>query len=105
MSSEFAELRACLYRTKEELVRFRRIVVKSVMSTEIFDPALAKLRMDRWEKAFGEDDEKKELSDDEIASRKANAAGCTKHEQRLAFFQVAAISQCMDGRAISQDHR
>jgi hypothetical protein len=52
MSSEFDELRACIYTTPLELRRFRQLVVNTVMATDIFDQDLARLRLERWQVAF-----------------------------------------------------
>ena len=56
MSDQFKELRQCLFVSKEELARFRQIIVNSVMATDIFDKELSALRKNRWEKAFSEQD-------------------------------------------------
>ena len=52
MRSEYADLRACLFTDRNELRRFRQLVVNSVMATDIFDPELKRMRDQRWEKAF-----------------------------------------------------
>ena len=58
MSPEYKELQACIYNTKEELERFRSIVVNVVMATDIMDKELGAKRKARWEKAFsGEEEE------------------------------------------------
>ena len=54
MDSEYAGLRAAICQTKEEMNRFRELVVNSVMATDIVDKELKTLRNDRWEKAFSE---------------------------------------------------
>jgi len=55
MSHEYKQLRECIYTTREELHRFRQLVVNTVLATDIFDPDLGKNRKDRWNRAFGED--------------------------------------------------
>ena len=52
MSSEFEVLRSFLFQTQTELIRFRQLVVNSVMATDIVDKDLKALRNVRWEKAF-----------------------------------------------------
>lgn len=54
MSAEFSDLRATIYQTKEELTRFRQLLVRQVIATEIFDPQLVKARLEQWQQAFGE---------------------------------------------------
>ena len=48
----YKDLRACIYETKEELERFRQLVVNAVMATDICDKELGALRKERWNKAF-----------------------------------------------------
>eukprot|EP00980_Cylindrotheca_fusiformis_P026012 scaffold15192_cov88-Cylindrotheca_fusiformis.AAC.2 len=52
MEDRYAELRACIYQTEEDLRRFRQLVVNAVMATDIVDKELQELRKDRWETAF-----------------------------------------------------
>eukprot|EP00934_Nitzschia_sp_Nitz4_P004178 Nitzschia sp. Nitz4//scaffold273_size25297//1398//4964//NITZ4_008313-RA/size25297-processed-gene-0.16-mRNA-1//1//CDS//3329545238//4168//frame0 len=52
MAEQFKELRDAICGTEEELVRFRELVVNSVMATDIMDKELIGLRNQRWEKAF-----------------------------------------------------
>eukprot|EP00980_Cylindrotheca_fusiformis_P015220 scaffold4224_cov85-Cylindrotheca_fusiformis.AAC.2 len=54
MGDEFAELRACIYQTEEELRRFRQLVVNTVLATDIADKELQTLRKKRWDTAFSE---------------------------------------------------
>ena len=60
MQPEYKDLRACIYTTKEELRRFRQLVVNVVMATDICDKELNALRKHRWDLAFtgneGKDD-------------------------------------------------
>lgn len=73
MGPEYDALRACVYVNKEELVRFRHLVIKSIIATEIFDPDLAKQRLDRWNEA--NDSYQSSLVDkDEARNRKATVA-------------------------------
>lgn len=50
----FSNLRSCIHPTKENLARFRQLVVNSVMATDIMDNGLKALRNRRWERAFSE---------------------------------------------------
>lgn len=52
MGPAFVDLRACIYTNKDELCRFRELIVNTVMATDIFDPELAKNRRERWQRAF-----------------------------------------------------
>lgn len=54
MRPEFGELRNCIFADKNELRRFRALVVNSVIATDIFDKELGTLRKNRWAKAFSE---------------------------------------------------
>eukprot|EP00980_Cylindrotheca_fusiformis_P005059 scaffold1072_cov124-Cylindrotheca_fusiformis.AAC.5 len=54
MQDEYEDLRACIYQTKEDLHRFRQLVVNTVMATDIVDKELQNLRKARWETAFSE---------------------------------------------------
>ena len=56
MDPAFSELRNCIYQTEEEFVRFRQLVVNSVMATDIIDKDLKAHRNARWEKAFQKKD-------------------------------------------------
>jgi hypothetical protein len=50
----YSALRNAIYATKEEMLRFRQIVVNSVMATDIMDPILKAQRNARWERAFAD---------------------------------------------------
>jgi class 3 adenylate cyclase len=52
MDDKFDHLRCCIYANTEELVRFRQLVVNTVMATDIFDKELSVLRRSRWDKVF-----------------------------------------------------
>ena len=52
MDDQFMNFRRALFQTKSELLRFRQLVVNSVMATDIADKDLKTLRNDRWAKAF-----------------------------------------------------
>ena len=67
MQPEYVDLRACIYTTKEELRRFRQLVVNVVMATDICDKELNTLRKQRWELAFAGNESK----EDDSMNRKA----------------------------------
>lgn len=52
MDSQFDKLRGAICDTEDELSRFRKLVVNSVMATDIVDKELKQLRNKRWDKAF-----------------------------------------------------
>ncbi|KAL3939168.1 MAG: hypothetical protein SGBAC_006057 [Bacillariaceae sp.] len=52
MDPRYELLRGAIYCNTDELLRFRQLVVNSLMATDIFDKKLASLRKGRWEKAF-----------------------------------------------------
>jgi hypothetical protein len=62
MCEEFNELRACLFATEDDLLRFRQVIVNVVLATDIFDKELNDLRKVRWAKAF---DSNRKHSNDE----------------------------------------
>ncbi|CAB9496515.1 Guanylate cyclase [Seminavis robusta] len=64
MKPEHAQLRTCLFEKEEDLVRFRQLVVNSVMATDIVDKDLKALRNGRWEKAFKNGSVEKALGQD-----------------------------------------
>ncbi|EEC45650.1 predicted protein, partial [Phaeodactylum tricornutum CCAP 1055/1] len=49
IDDSYAELRNTIYATQEEQLRFRQLVVNSVMATDIMDKDLKGLRNARWE--------------------------------------------------------
>jgi 3'5'-cyclic nucleotide phosphodiesterase len=52
MKDEYKELYETICATQSEVVRFRQLVVNSVMATDIIDKDLKNVRNDRWAKAF-----------------------------------------------------
>lgn len=52
MSENFTELQACIFRTNDDVKRFRQVLVNVVLATDIFDKELNDLRKKRWNKAF-----------------------------------------------------
>ena len=73
MEPKYEQLRRTIYTTVEELKRFRQLVVNAVMATDIMDKELGQQRKARWNKAFAEDMEGKDLriSMEEDTNRKA----------------------------------
>eukprot|EP00980_Cylindrotheca_fusiformis_P015000 scaffold4117_cov97-Cylindrotheca_fusiformis.AAC.7 len=76
MEDGYAELRACIYQTEEDLRRFRQLVVNTVMATDIVDKELQALRKDRWETAF---DSTAETTDDGVESEDRKATIVIEH--------------------------
>jgi hypothetical protein len=54
MDNSYRALRHAINSTKDELQRFRQLVVNSVMATNIVDKELKTLRNARWAKAFSQ---------------------------------------------------
>jgi 3'5'-cyclic nucleotide phosphodiesterase len=48
----YSDLRAALFGSHSDMVRFRQLVINSVMATDIFDAHLKAMRESRWSKAF-----------------------------------------------------
>ena len=76
MEPMYADLRRAIYTDKAELVRFRHLVVNSVMATDIVDKELGAARKARWAKAFkkpenGEDESTTGTSNIDDINRKA----------------------------------
>eukprot|EP00980_Cylindrotheca_fusiformis_P003090 scaffold719_cov117-Cylindrotheca_fusiformis.AAC.10 len=63
MEDDYAALRACIYQTEDDLLRFRQLVVNTVMATDIADKELQALRKARWEMAFSNADSAAESAD------------------------------------------
>jgi hypothetical protein len=52
MEPSFKELQDAIFSTREEFLRFRQLLVNTVLATDIFDPQLKSLRNMRWERLF-----------------------------------------------------
>ena len=55
MMDQFNHLRQIIFGTQDELMRFRQIIINTVLATDIFDKELSDLRKMRWALAFSED--------------------------------------------------
>eukprot|EP00980_Cylindrotheca_fusiformis_P010892 scaffold2482_cov116-Cylindrotheca_fusiformis.AAC.2 len=76
MEDGYADLRACIYQTEEDLRRFRQLVVNTVMATDIVDKELQLLRKGRWEAAF---DSTAETKNDGVESDDRKATIVIEH--------------------------
>lgn len=54
---DFKNLRACIFSSHGEMMRFRQLIVNVVLATDIFDKELNDLRKSRWDRAFSGDDQ------------------------------------------------
>lgn len=52
MEDAYKDLRRVIYSTKDELKRFRQLVINCVMATDVMDKELGMARKARWAKAF-----------------------------------------------------
>jgi class 3 adenylate cyclase len=71
MEPQYVELQKAIYQTKDELKRFRQLVVNVVMATDIFDKDMTAIRNRRWNKAFHRDDKMTPLTQEEDGNLKA----------------------------------
>lgn len=53
LQSSFKDLRRSIYTSVEELERFRHVMIRSILSTDVMDINLNRLRNKRWEEVFG----------------------------------------------------
>jgi class 3 adenylate cyclase len=67
MDPRYKDLQECVAATRKESLRFRQLVVNSVMATDIFDKDMKELRDKRWDKAFHRgSDENRVISESSI---------------------------------------
>ncbi|KAG7354797.1 adenylate/guanylate cyclase [Nitzschia inconspicua] len=59
----YKDLCKCIYQTESELIRFRQLIVNTVMATDIMDKDLKTLRNNKWDKAFKDLDPKESERD------------------------------------------
>ncbi|KAL7572962.1 hypothetical protein ACA910_007464 [Epithemia clementina (nom. ined.)] len=71
----YLKLRQTIYRNNEELQRFRKLVVNSVMATDIMDKDLIQQRNARWDLAFSE----KSATDDPLITVQRKATIVIEH--------------------------
>eukprot|EP00980_Cylindrotheca_fusiformis_P022363 scaffold9240_cov126-Cylindrotheca_fusiformis.AAC.3 len=90
MEDEYAALRACIYQTEDDLLRFRQLVVNTVMATDIADKELQGLRKARWEMAFSNVDSAAELMDDRVENEDRKATIVIEH-----LIQASDVSHTM----------
>ena len=57
MSSSYDALRHAIFQTLPDLLRFRQVVVNTVLATDIFDKEMGDMRKARWNRVFGPGDE------------------------------------------------
>jgi 3'5'-cyclic nucleotide phosphodiesterase len=55
MDDDFAALRESMFHTKDDMMRFRQVLINVVLATDIFDKGLNDTRKKRWQKAFHDD--------------------------------------------------
>ena len=71
MDDQFKNLQNAIFCNQSELIRFRALVVNSVMATDIMDKDLKELRNARWAKAFSESAMGQPESEKDAVDRKA----------------------------------
>jgi hypothetical protein len=71
MTDQFSALRATICADQTELLRFRQLVVNSVMATDVMDKDLKNSRNGRWDKAFDLSDVENNDTSREAVNRKA----------------------------------
>ena len=82
MEPQYGALRACIYKDRTEMMRFRQLIVNSVMATDIADKELGQLRKERWNKAFDLNDSSSssdECDNDPIADVNRKATIVIEH--------------------------
>ena len=53
MSESYDTLRRAIFPTMTDLMRFRQVVVNTVLATDIFDKEMGDMRKTRWDRVFG----------------------------------------------------
>ncbi|KAL7562526.1 hypothetical protein ACA910_008233 [Epithemia clementina (nom. ined.)] len=74
LENTYKTLRRTIYTTNEEMQRFRKLVVNSVMATDIMDKELKDKRNARWDLAFSE-----KATDDPLATVQRKATIVIEH--------------------------
>ena len=93
MDEDFAQLRECIYTTKDELRRFRQLLVNTIVATDFEDKEAQKSRHARWEKAF-------EKESDDLDRRGSSHQSKTRNDMRATILyehimQAADISHAI----------
>ena len=88
----YSNLRRTIYKTNEELGRFRKLVVNSVMATDIMDKDLKDLRNARWDLAFSE-----KAMDDPLATVQRKATIVIEH-----LIQASDVAHTMQHWYVAQ---
>jgi 3'5'-cyclic nucleotide phosphodiesterase len=70
MKTDYYDLQKALIPTNSETMRFRQLIVNSVMATDLFDKDLKTLRETRWHKVFDESAEDLYQKDEEEDSNR-----------------------------------
>ncbi|CAB9514902.1 Receptor-type guanylate cyclase gcy [Seminavis robusta] len=89
MSPGMSDLRACIYSDSDELHRFRQMLIKTVLATDIFDKELNDLRKKRWAMAF---DKSKDV-DPALAEQEANVKATIVIEHLIQASDVSHTMQ------------
>ena len=55
MEDDFVALRQAIYANEAEFLKFRQLIVNTILATDIMDKDLKKLREERWTKVFTTD--------------------------------------------------
>jgi 3'5'-cyclic nucleotide phosphodiesterase len=55
MEDEYATLREAMFATRDDMMRFRQVMINVVLATDIFDKTQNDKRRARWQKAFHDD--------------------------------------------------
>lgn len=88
MQDNFATLRAYIFESQDELMRFRALVVNIVLATDIFDKQLNELRKSRWVKAFSGET----VAKDEMVEKDLKATIVIEHSTLRPCLQLVSAS-------------
>lgn len=96
MEDAYKDLRRAIYSTKDELQRFRQLVVNSVMATDVMDKELGMARKARWNKAFACEIAAHEEGSSGIATSHLNKGDCMDDINRKATIVIEHLIQASD---------
>lgn len=88
MTTSFADLRKAIFSNVDDLMRFRQVVVNTVLATDIFDKELGDMRKSRWKRIFGKDDDSED--DDTLLAENTRATIVLEH-----IIQASDVSHTM----------